>query len=60
MLFELGMTRVTPDAQRAIEESAQKPIEFLLRHGNADWGDVEDEEDRLRQQVKITSQVIHR
>lgn len=43
-LFKLGLVVGTPGALQAIEESGENPIEFLVRHGTGDWGDLDDED----------------
>ena len=42
--FDLGNVVATPGALRALEESAQLPHEFLLRHLQGDWGEVDKED----------------
>jgi hypothetical protein len=42
---ELGQIVATPGVLAALEENDQGPAEFLSRHRNGDWGEV-DEEDR--------------
>jgi hypothetical protein len=41
MKFNLGMIVATPGALEALENSGQTPAEFLSRHANSDWGDVD-------------------
>ena len=41
-LFPLGKTLMTPGAIEALEESGQSASEFLSRHHQGDWGDVDD------------------
>jgi hypothetical protein len=50
ILFTLGDIRVTPGVRNALEESAQEPIEFLMRHVTGDWGQVtaQEKEDNNR------------
>jgi len=43
--FELGQIVATPGALAALKKAGQQPSEFLTRHINRDWGDL-DEEDR--------------
>jgi len=43
--FELGQIVATPGALAALKKAGQQPCEFLTRHINRDWGDL-DEEDR--------------
>jgi len=44
MLFELGRIVATPGALQALEAAEQQPAEFLDRHVNGDWGDLDDED----------------
>jgi hypothetical protein len=44
--FELGQMVMTPGAERAMREAGQVPPEFLLRHKNADWGELPPEDIR--------------
>ena len=44
-VFELGQIVATPGALAALKKAGQQPCEFLTRHINRDWGDL-DEEDR--------------
>ena len=41
MRFDLGTLLATPGALEALEDSGQAPVEFLARHANSDWGDVD-------------------
>jgi hypothetical protein len=41
MKFTLGTILATPGALEALEQSSQAPAEFLSRHANCDWGDVD-------------------
>ena len=43
--FELGRIVATPGALAVIEKAGQQPAEFLMRHVNREWSDL-DEEDR--------------
>jgi hypothetical protein len=43
--FNPGVILATPGASEAFERNGQLPFEFLQRHLNGDWGDL-DEEDR--------------
>ena len=43
--FELGQIVATPGALAALKKAGQQPGEFLTRHVNREWGDL-DEEDR--------------
>ncbi len=44
--FDLGTTVATPGATEAMQEAGHIPPEFLLRHKNADWGDLDEEDKR--------------
>lgn len=39
-LFNLGQIVATPGALEALEKAEQVPVEFLIRHGQGDWGEV--------------------
>jgi len=42
--FELGQIVATPGALAALKKAGQQPGEFLTRHINRDWGDLDDED----------------
>jgi len=42
--FPLGQVVATPAALRAITEAGQTPAEFLERHVQGDWGELDEEE----------------
>ena len=42
--FELGHIVATPGALAALKKAGQQPGEFLTRHINRDWGDLDDED----------------
>ena len=44
--FELGQIVATPGALAALKKSGQQPGEFLTRHVNREWGDLDDEDRR--------------
>ena len=44
MRFPLGRIVATRGALRALQEAGQAPAEFLDRHVNGDWGEVDDED----------------
>jgi len=50
--FELGQIVATPGALAAIKKAGQQPGEFLTRHVNRDWGDL-DEEDRKENESSL-------
>ena len=43
-MFALGQLVATPGALNALERNHQSPSEFLHRHANHDWGDLDDED----------------
>jgi len=47
----LGQIVATPAALAAIEASGQNPSEFLARHANKDWGELDDEDERLNDEA---------
>jgi hypothetical protein len=40
-MFQLGLIVATPGALAALRRSGQSPAEFLRRHANGDWGEVD-------------------
>ena len=50
--FELGQIVATPGALAALRKAGQQPGEFLTRHINRDWGDL-DEEDRKENEYSL-------
>ena len=50
-LFSLGQLVATPGAIAKLEEAAQKPIEFVVRHASGDWGIVDAEDQRANDQA---------
>ena len=50
--FELGQIVATPGALAALKKAGQQPREFLTRHINRDWGDL-DEEDRKENEYSL-------
>ena len=50
--FELGQIVATPGAMAALKKAGQQPGEFLTRHINRDWGDL-DEEDRKENEYSL-------
>jgi hypothetical protein len=51
-LFPLGQIVMTPGAMTAFESSGDDPLDFLLRHVNGDWGDL-DEHDRHENELSL-------
>jgi hypothetical protein len=50
--FEIGQIVATPGALAALKKAGQQPGEFLTRHVNRDWGDL-DEEDRKENESSL-------
>ena len=50
--FDLGQIGATPGALAALKKAGQQPCEFLTRHINRDWGDL-DEEDRKENEYSL-------
>lgn len=44
VLFPLGQIVATPGALEALQKADQGPVEFLVRHAQGDWGDLEMED----------------
>jgi hypothetical protein len=40
-MFALGKLVATPGALAKLTEAGQKPLDFILRHAAADWGQVD-------------------
>lgn len=58
--FPLGHLVATPGVLQALSRTGQSPLEFLTRHINGDWGDLDQEdcqenEFSLRQGFRILS-----
>jgi hypothetical protein len=52
-LFPLGRIVATPAALEALARANQQPDEFLHRHANGDWGDL-DSHDIAENQLSLT------
>jgi len=52
-MFDLGQLVATPGALDALARNQQTPLEFLQRHINHDWGDV-DNENKLENDYSVT------
>ncbi|HEY4360366.1 MAG TPA: hypothetical protein VGN17_05340 [Bryobacteraceae bacterium] len=50
--FPLGHLVATPGALRALAETNQTPQQFVNRHANGDWGDL-DEADRNENELSV-------
>lgn len=50
MKFPLGRVVATPGALAAFEAAGENPLDYLTRHQNGDWGelDAEDEQSNNR------------
>ena len=52
--FDLGQIVATPAGLEALEESGQRPLDFIARHARGDWGEELCEEDkRLNDQALV-------
>jgi hypothetical protein len=51
--FPLGQLTATPGALHAIQESGQRPWDFLSRHMKGDWGEVCGEDWALNNQALL-------
>jgi hypothetical protein len=49
--FSLGQLVATPGALEALQQANQSPLEFLVRHGRGDWGDVCKDDGRLNDEA---------
>ena len=59
-LFPLGKTLATPGAIALLQELALSPFEFITRHWQGDWGDIDAEDvianaDALRYGYRLLS-----
>ncbi|MHB8655712.1 MAG: hypothetical protein ACYDA9_17750 [Terriglobia bacterium] len=43
-LFPLGQIVATPGALEALARASQTPMEFLLRHANGNWGQLDTQD----------------
>jgi|ERR1700745_1923814 hypothetical protein len=50
--FPLGRLLATPGALQALEKAGQQPQEFLDRHANSDWGEV-DSNDAKENEISL-------
>jgi hypothetical protein len=53
-LFKLGSLVATPGAAEALEQAGQAPWEFLARHVQGDFGEVDGEDRRANEQAVET------
>jgi hypothetical protein len=49
--FPLGQLLATPGALEALEDSGQRPLDFVSRHMSGDWGDVSANDWQLNDQA---------
>ena len=49
--FELGQIVATPGALEALRQAGQQPSEFLDRHAQRDWGDLDQDDRRLNDEA---------
>lgn len=54
--FELGQLVITQGAQELLERLGKSPFEYLLRHVQGDWGDMEDE-DKAENEFALTREL---
>ena len=50
-LFPLGQIVATPGALAALEEAGKDPQEYLRRHAQGDWGDLDPYDVQANQQA---------
>ena len=51
--FHPGQIVATPGALEALQDAGQQPHEFLVRHLDGDWGDLDDEDRSLNDAAVI-------
>ena len=49
--FNLGQIVATPGALEALSVTGEQPYEFLNRHQQGDWGDLDDEAKKLNDEA---------
>lgn len=49
--FPMGKVVATPGALEALSQSNQSPVDFLTRHVQGDWGDLDDEDRHLNNEA---------
>ena len=58
-LFKLGQIVATPAALEELDKAGQTPWEFLARHAQGDWGDLDAEDRRLNDEaVKAGDRIL--
>jgi hypothetical protein len=58
MHFTLGRLVSTPGAIRVLEESNQTPLDFLGKHAQGDWGEVNAEDKRANDRALVGGERI--
>lgn len=51
--FKVGQTVATPGALEALEKAGQTPWEFLARHVQGDWGEVDADDKQANENALI-------
>ena len=51
--FDLSQIVATPGALEALRQAGQQPSEFLDRHAQGDWGDLDQDDRRLNDEALI-------
>lgn len=51
--FSIGQTVATPGALAALEEAGQAPSDFLHRHVNSDWGDLDADDKQANEDALL-------
>ena len=51
--FSLGQTMATPGCLAVLEESGQSPAEFLHRHLNGDFGELDTEDKQANEDALL-------
>jgi len=54
MRFELGEIVATPQALELLTEGGIDPLQLLQRHGNGDWGDLDDEDKAANEEALMS------
>ena len=52
--FALGQLAATPGALAALGVNGQHPLEFVRRHVQGDWGDLDEEDKRANEHALRT------
>lgn len=51
--FSIGQTVATPGALAALEEAGQTSSDFLHRHVNSDWGDLDADDKQANEDALL-------